>query len=120
MIDSSTDFADARPDRSARRPCPSGGSSVLTTPLRSCPWPSGTLNSAQLLPKISRIESMSCGKSMLSVSSLVMHRMRPMPASPASCQARRVLTLMPAWASIVISAVSTARRAPIVWPIRSG
>ena len=43
-----------------------------------------------------------------------------MPASPASCQARRVLTLMPAWASIAMTAVSTARRAPIVWPMRSG
>ena len=99
---------------------PFGTSSVETTPLRSCPCPSGTLNSAQLLPNTSRIESMSCGKLIWSVSSLVMQRMRPRPASPASCQARRVLTLMPAWASMVISAVSTARSAPIVWPMRSG
>ena len=28
---------------------------------------------------------------------------RPQPASPASCQTRRVLTLMPAWASIAIT-----------------
>ena len=46
--------------------------------------------------------------------------MRPRPALPASCHTRRVLTLMPAWASIAISAVSTARSAPIVWPMRSG
>ena len=49
MIDSSSRFAElGRVDQRARR-CRLGTSSVLTTPLRSCPWPSGTLNSTQLV-----------------------------------------------------------------------
>ena len=45
---------------------------------------------------------------------------RPNPAMPASLNTRRVFTSMPEWALITITAVSTARKASIVWPIKSG
>jgi len=74
-----------------------------------------TLRTKNLLDRVDE-----SGKLMLSVSSFVMQMIRPSPASPASSHTRRVFTLIPAWASIAMSAVSTARNAPTVWPMRSG
>jgi len=57
---------------------------------------------------------------MFSASILLSTIIRPTPALPASLYTRRVLTSMPAWAFTTIAAVSTARRALIACPMKSG
>ncbi len=57
---------------------------------------------------------------MLSRSHLLTTIIRPRPSSPASLNVRRVLTSMPAVALNTVIAVSTARKLPITWPMKSG
>ena len=97
-----------------------GGLSVLATPRKSAPWPSGTFNSMQALPNSSWMLSTRVGKSMLSASIRLRTMIRPRPAFLASAKTRRVFTSMPDWALMTIAAVSTPRMAPIAWPMKSG
>ncbi len=119
MIDSSSDWLSSA--GSTRAPAVSaGGLSTLATPRKSAPWPSGTLSSRQALPNISWMLSSRAGKSMFSASILLSTTRRPRPAFFASAKTRRVFTSMPDWALTTTAAASTARRAPIVWPMKSG
>ena len=65
-------------------------------------------------------EFMVGGLSMVRAESMLMRGIiRPTPAFLASPKTRRVFTSMPAWALIAMTAVSTARSAPIAWPMRN-
>ncbi|GIT28877.1 MAG: hypothetical protein Ct9H300mP1_09230 [Planctomycetaceae bacterium] len=98
----------------------SGRSSVLTTPENSLPMPTGRVSGTQLCPNVSWISPTNSSNCTLSMSHLLIRIIRPNPASPAALNARRVLTSIPAPALITTTAVSTADRAPIIWPMKSG
>ena len=102
MTASSATMIESTSDRlisagSTRAPAVSAGtSSVLATPRKSAPWPSGTFNSTQALPHSSWMLSTRAGKSMLSPSIRFRTIIRPRPALAASANTRRRVDLDPA------------------------